>query len=235
MAKTLFITGTDTEVGKTFASTYISAILQSLDEKVGYYKPIQCGPADACNQTFDSGDTGVVTYFLQDPPIKTHNSYRLKTPASPHLAFKNESVQFSLSQIISDYIALKGKYSTLVIEGAGGVNVPITLEPMPFFMADLIESLKSPAIIIARPGLGTLNHTLLTIEALTRKRIPVLGFLFSTPTTNFSEEPMHRDNAQTIAHISGAPFLGYIPYFNDALPPITQSSPLVKSLRKFVG
>ncbi|MGL1933973.1 MAG: dethiobiotin synthase [Fibrobacterales bacterium] len=235
MAKTLFITGTDTEVGKTFASTYICAILQMLEENVGYYKPIQCGPADACNQTFDTGDAGVVTHFLRNPLIKTHNSYTLNTPASPHLAFKNESVQFNLSQIISDYIALQDQYSTLVIEGAGGVNVPITLEPTPFFMADLIESLKSPVIVVARPGLGTLNHTLLTIEALTRKRIPIIGFLFSTPTTDFSEGSIHRDNTQTITHISGAPFLGYIPYFNDTLPSINESSPLVKSLRKFVG
>ncbi len=231
MHHSLFITGTDTDVGKTYASAYICSLLAEQQKQICYYKPIQCGPASFNGDEYSRGDAGVVTKLFEPRSLDIFNTFYLDTPASPHLAFKKAGREYSHESVIAKYIELHEKYDVVVCEGAGGVNVPITSSPAPFVMSDLIESFKAQCIVVARPELGTINHTLLTLESLKRKRIPILGFVFSIPSESFTETEIHTNNAETISQIAQIPFLGYIPFIGAHLPTVDTSHPLYKALK----
>lgn len=156
----IFITGTDTNIGKTLVSSWLC-----LHFNFQYFKPIQSG--------FDSEsdtDTSAVAKLAQCVVHK--ESYIYKTPCSPHLAAKIEG-----EVINTDTINLP-KAERLVVEGAGGALVPINNN---FLVIDLIKQLKLPAIVVASSRLGTINHTLLTLEALRARNIQILGVIINGP------------------------------------------------------
>lgn len=165
-----FITGTDTNIGKTYCAAYIVKALRAL-----YIKPIQAGDLEK------GGDTAFVkaysgldhTYFLD--PI-----YALKHPLSPHEAAEKEHK----SIILEDINMPKEHIKPLIVEGAGGVMVPINDD---FFMIDLIKKFNLPVILVVRSQLGTLNHSLLTINALKSYHIPITALIMSGPrmTNNY--------------------------------------------------
>ncbi|PKB16504.1 dethiobiotin synthase [Flavobacterium sp. 5] len=155
----LFITGISTDVGKTIASSIIVESLQA-----DYWKPIQAGD-------LDKSDTHKVKEYISNSKSQFHpNAYALNTPASPHLAAELDGVVIDLNQIKEP----KTK-SHLVIEGAGGVFVPLN-------DTDCVIDLIKPdykVIIVSRHYLGSINHTLLTIEALLNRKIAIGGIIFS--------------------------------------------------------
>ena len=155
----IFVTGISTDVGKTVVSAIITQALEA-----DYWKPIQAGD-------LENSDTHKIKTYVSN--LKTHffeNSYALNTPASPHLAAKLDGVTINLQQIIEP----KTK-NHLVIEGAGGLFVPINDEET---SADLIRS-DYKVIVVSRHYLGSINHTLLTIEALKNRNIAVAGIIFN--------------------------------------------------------
>ena len=160
-----FITGIDTDSGKTLVSAVFC-------EAFGYdyWKPIQAG---------SPRDTEVVKALVSNKSIKFHaESYVLQTPASPHAAAKIDKVQIKLSEItlpVSD---------SLIIEGAGGCLVPLNDSD---FVIDLISKLEAPVVLVADLYLGSINHTLLTIEALTRRKIKIKGIVFNGESNPESE------------------------------------------------
>ena len=162
LPKRLFITGTDTDIGKTLTSTMIC-----LATKRYYWKPIQTG---ASQQT----DTQTLKQFINKDKV-IPESYIFKEPLSPHQAAFNQDVTIDTSSI-----TIPSQYSDqeLIIEGAGGLLVPINDH---FYMIDLIKQISCPVIIVARSTLGTLNHTLLSIEALRIRNIPLLGIVLIGP------------------------------------------------------
>ncbi|MCL2284392.1 MAG: dethiobiotin synthase [Fibromonadales bacterium] len=197
MAKGLFIAGTGTGVGKSYAGAFLLSIIKNSKGKILYYKPIQCGkPADIA----------FIKKMAKHKDVAC--SYNLKTPSSPHLAFEKEKIKFSKSKISSFLAKAKKQYDFIFVEGAGGVRVPITMN---FDMADLAKLTGFPVLVVAQPGLGTINHTLLSIDYLKSKDVEVCGFLFSwTEGTNFSSE-LVLNNAKVIEKISGVAFKGAIP------------------------
>jgi dethiobiotin synthetase len=135
-------------------------------------------------------------------------TYSLKTPCSPHLAFKKENVKFDKKAIRSFLAAAKKRYDFIFMEGAGGVRVPITQN---FNMADLAKLSGFPVLLVTQPGLGTINHTLLSIDYLKSKNIEISGFIFSWGDgVDFNDEIV-LDNAKTIEKISKVSFYGAIP------------------------
>lgn len=152
-----FITGTDTNVGKTVVSTILT-----LGMRAQYWKPIQSG-------SIDGTDTEFVNRWTKNSTVG--ESYVLGQPISPNLAAEAEGIQIDLEKIISNYDELSG---TLIVEGAGGVLVPINEK---YFIIDLIERLHLPTIVVTSPRLGTINHTLLTFEALQARQIPIKGYI----------------------------------------------------------
>ena len=150
-----FITGTDTHIGKTVVSAWLCTQL-----KASYWKPIQTGSME-----------GTDTSWIQSLGISTYpESYCYQAPLSPHLAAAQEGDTIALSSI---------KLPTdqpLVVEGAGGVLVPLNERCL---MIDLIQALHLPTIVVASTRLGTINHTLLTIEALKHRSIPIKGIILN--------------------------------------------------------
>ena len=164
----LFITGIGTDVGKTIASAIITEALQA-----DYWKPIQAGD-------LENSDSHKVKCFLSNEKTVIHpNSYALNTPASPHLAAELDGIVIDLKKIIEPKTE-----NHLVVEGAGGVFVPLNSNDC---VIDLIQP-DNKVIVVSRHYLGSINHTLLTIEALQNRKIAIAGIIFSGDENKASEE-----------------------------------------------
>jgi dethiobiotin synthetase len=185
----LFITGIGTDVGKTIASAIVVEALEA-----DYWKPIQAGD-------IDFSDTHKVKSQISNDKSQFHpNAYKLNTPASPHYAAQLDGIVIDLNQIKEPKTD-----NHLVIEGAGGILVPLNDNDC---IADLIQK-DYKVIIVSRHYLGSINHTLLTIEALKNRKINIAGIIFSGDENKATEE--------IILKKSGAKFIGRIdnePYFD---------------------
>ena len=185
----LFITGISTDVGKTIASAIIVEALQA-----DYWKPIQAGD-------LNHSDTHKVQSLVSNSQSHFHsNSYALQTPASPHLAAAIDGITIAMNQIQEPKTN-----NHLVVEGAGGILVPLNETQS---VVDLIQP-DYKVIVVSRHYLGSINHTLLTIEALKNRQIQVAGIIFSGDENTSSES--------IILSRTAVPFLGRIaqePYFD---------------------
>ncbi len=201
-AKTIFITATDTHVGKTIATFVLGTLLQSRGVDVGVLKPVQCGGNDA--------------QFLKECLKLTDeaaliNPIYVKEPLSPHLALRRAGRSFDIRKIKQAYKELRQRHDLLLIEGAGGLMVPLNNN---YYNADLIKALHAEVIIVARLGLGTINHTLLTINQAKEYGLTIKGILFSDANPR-KKSIAEQTNPQEIAHLSGVKVLGIIPYLKN--------------------
>ena len=162
MPRTYFISGTDTNVGKTIVSAVLATKLEA-----HYFKPIQCGL-----NKMNLKDSEVVKSLSNKAKI-LNELYFLKKPLSPFVAAKQEKKKIDVNKILQFVKNLKTK--KLVIEGAGGLNVPINSN---YLMSDLCKKLNTPLILVSRTKLGTINHTLMSLEVIKKKKIKLLGIIF---------------------------------------------------------
>ena len=162
MPRTYFISGTDTNVGKTIVSTVLATKLEAY-----YFKPIQCGLNE-----MNLRDSEIVK-SLSDKVKILNELYFLKKPLSPFVAAKYEKKKIDVDKILKFVKNFKTK--KLVIEGAGGLNVPINSN---YLMSDLCKKLDTPLILVSRTKLGTINHTLMSLEVIKKKKINLLGIIF---------------------------------------------------------
>ena len=180
----LIVAGTDTDVGKTVVS---ALLVQGLAAR--YWKPVQSGLADG-------SDSQWVQERLNLPPGRILNeSYRLQAPVSPHWAAEQEQLLIDPQRL-----SLPAGDEPLVLETAGGVMTPLRRD---WLQIEQIGRWGLPLVLVARSGLGTLNHTLLTLEALRHRSIPVLGLVLNGP--------LHPDNPRTLAELGGVPVLAQLP------------------------
>lgn len=183
----LFITGIGTDVGKTIASAIITQALEA-----DYWKPIQAGDLE------NSDSHKILRYISNDKTVVHENSYKLNTPASPHLAAELDGIKINLKQITEPKTN-----NHLVIEGAGGVLVPINDADC---VIDLIQK-DYKVIVVSRHYLGSINHTLLTIEALKNKKITVAGIIFSGDENKASETIiLKKTTVKCIGRIDSEPY-----------------------------
>jgi dethiobiotin synthetase len=185
----LFITGIGTDVGKTIASAIVTEALEA-----DYWKPIQAGDLD------NSDTHKVKRYVSNSKSTFFENSYALNTPASPHYAAAVDNISINLKKIIEPVTQ-----NHLVVEGAGGVFVPLNDQDC---VIDLIQ-LDYKVIVVSRHYLGSINHTLLTIEALQNRNIQIAGFIFNGNENKATES--------IILSKTGINFIGRIddePYFD---------------------
>jgi dethiobiotin synthetase len=194
----LFVTGIGTDVGKTVASTILTQALEA-----DYWKPVQAGDLD------NSDSHKVKSQISNSKSQIFENSYKLNTPASPHLAAAIDGITIDLKKIIEP----KTK-NNLVIEGAGGVLVPLNNEDC---IIDLIQK-DYKVIIVSRHYLGSINHTLLTFEALKSRKIEVSGIIFSGDENKATEEIiLSKTKAKFIGRINNEPYFdqNVIQYYAD--------------------
>lgn len=191
MSMDYIVTGTDTDVGKTVFASMLTLALDA-----SYWKPFQSGIAGGVDTKSVQDMTGLPDErFLPE-------RYVLSEPLSPHRAAELDGVEIDMESL--DIPAHEGH---LIIEGAGGLMVPLTREHL---LINQFKKWNVPVILVARTGLGTLNHTLLSLEALWSRDIPIHGIAFVGD--------LNKDNIQTIKEFSGEKILGRVPMM-DALTP----------------
>ena len=183
----IFVTGIGTDVGKTIVSAIITEALEA-----DYWKPIQAGD-------LDNSDSHKIKCFLSNKKTVIHpNSYALITPASPHLAAERDGITIDLQKMTEPKTE-----NHLVIEGAGGVFVPLNSKDC---VVDLIQS-DYKVIVVSRHYLGSINHTLLTIEALQNRKIAVAGIVFSGDENKATEEIiLSKTGVKCIGRIEQEPY-----------------------------
>ena len=194
----IFITATDTEVGKTLIAAGLVNFFRNQGINAGYMKPISCGQ--------DNDAVFVKKLLKLKDPLSLINPISLPYPLSPLAAAKKAKRKIDLKKITKAYKTLTQKYDLVIVEGVGGALVPITEKIM---VADLIKQLTIPTIIVARAGLGTLNHTLLTVEALKRRKITIQGIIMNGYT---GDELPEDDNADILFEQTKIPILAKIPW-----------------------
>ncbi|MCI5066683.1 dethiobiotin synthase [bacterium] len=193
--KRVFIVGNGTEVGKTV----VSAILTQAFE-ADYWKPVQCG-------NIENSDSLLVSRLISNHNSSIHpEQYLLEEPISPHAAAARESVEIRLEEI-----EVPETENLLVIESAGGALTPLNRD---ITMRELALHCKAPVIVVSNHYLGSINHTLLTLEALERKSVPILGLIFVGDPDAESEN--------VILRMSGAKMLGRVAW-EDEISPVVVS------------
>jgi dethiobiotin synthetase len=208
----IFITATDTDVGKTVITGALAGALVKLGYSVGVYKPVQTG-CIVKNGIKTSPDLDFINKI--SPEIKTKASYLLAEPVAPYTAAVLENIEITREKILEDYNQLKNKCDFVIVEGAGGLLTPIYKK---FLIRDMIELLDLPVIIVARPNLGTINHTLLTIESAKNANIEVLGVIISNYPQNVDNTAI-KTAPKLIEEFSGVKVLGVLPHFKEINTP----------------
>ena len=171
----IFITGTDTGIGKSLVS---AMLLAGLEGK--YWKPVQSGLEDITDTEWVKEKTGLDdTHFFPE-------TYRLKQPLSPHASARADGVRIELNKF---KIPQTGDGEILIIEGAGGIMVPLNEKEL---MIDLIKKCSAPALVVARSGLGTINHTLLSINQLRNEGIDISGVVMNGPRNSSNRDAIER-------------------------------------------
>jgi dethiobiotin synthetase len=180
----IVVTGTDTDVGKTVFAAGLAAALGA-----AYWKPVQAG-------TEGGGDAARVRALGVSAVIE--EAYRLATPCSPHRAAALDGIAIDPERLV-----LPEYDGPLVVEGAGGILVPLSQDML---FADMFARWGAPVVLVARTALGTINHSLLSIEALRARRVPILGIAFVGEGVEDSEA--------TIARLGRIPRLGRLPWLD---------------------
>ena len=217
--KGIFVTGTDTEIGKTVIAGGLAAILKQADVNVGVMKPISTG---------DMTDAEYLKHAAQvDDPLHLINPVSLCHPLAPSVSANIEGKHVDMSQISKAYSILKQKYDYLIVEGVGGIAVPINDDKL---VVDLIKYLGLPIIIVANAGLGTINHTMLTVEYARQHQITILGIvlnMFQSEKTSLAE----LTNPVEIERVTQIPVLGVVPFDEQ----IDTPNPDADYLADFIG
>jgi dethiobiotin synthetase len=193
---TLFVTGTDTSVGKTYVCARLLEFFMARGIRAGYQKWVATGVGGGVVEDLEVclGAAGIAS----DPELLAQQvPFRFRLPASPHLAAEAEERLVEPDVIVENYTGLATRYEYLIVEGVGGLMVPLRRD---LLLADLLAELQPRTLVVARSGLGTLNHTLLTLEALRKRKIPVLGVVFSDSASS-EDERLVQDNMGTIEEL----------------------------------
>ncbi len=218
MRKGIFITGTDTEIGKTVIAGGLSAWLKQKGVNVGVMKPISTGGDE---------DARFLKHAAQvDDALEQINPICLRHPLAPSVAARLENRVISVSAIETVFEKLQRKYDFLVVEGVGGIAVPIHDD---FWVADLNARLQLPLLIVARAGLGTLNHTVLTVTFARQANLEIAGIILNridAEPTGLAEET----NSAEIERLTGVQVLGTVRFEEHLRSP----RPDVKFLADFV-
>lgn len=192
-----FISGTDTDIGKTYTSSLIfKSLIQNKNETTKYYKPVQSG-CFLKDNTLTAPDLETVSKISGVDYSQDMCTYYLEPEVSPHLAAEIENTVIDPEKIISEIEKRKAQCDNLIVEGAGGIFVPIVRDK--FYIYDLIKSVSLPVILTAGTKVGSINHTMLTVKFLESMNIKIQGIVFNKYTGKNYED----DNIRVILKDSG--------------------------------
>lgn len=238
MKRGLFVTGADTDIGKSVVGAVIARLALEAGLKTGIMKPVTsgCVMRDGVRVSEDAELLAYGAGIEKLPPEAT--PYLFIAPVAPSVAAEKEGCRIDLERIAADYATLATAHDFMVVEGAGGLMVPLAGG---LLVADLVLRLNLPVIVVARPGLGTVNHTLLTCFAARQMGLSVTGVIIS----GFPDEPGEAEESapHLIGSLSGAPLLGIFPRIEaenprdvvDGIVDRIARDPLTTLLRKELG
>jgi dethiobiotin synthetase len=200
----LFITGTDTGVGKTVVAAGLARYLAAQGVNVGVMKPVESGVPDQAKL----GEDGALLRWAagSDDPDALVTPFRLSEALAPSLAAERAGVDIRLPDLLEAAKQLSCRHDFLVVEGAGGLLVPVAKQ---LLMADLALHLGFPLLIVCRAGLGTINHTLLTVEAACRRNLALAGLVVNGMPDNPGTAELHAP--EMLAELTGLPVWGTLP------------------------
>ena len=201
-----FVTGTDTEVGKTLvAGALIVKLRDSGLDAVGF-KPVVAGTyidANGCKLNEDLETLRIASGLA--PQEISLCPYVLDQPAAPHLVAKNQGLRLDCTTILNTQQALQSQFPSIVVEGAGGFLVPLNETED---LGDLAQAFDFPVIVVVGMRLGCINHALLTCEAIQSRQLSIAGWVANTTS---EEMPLFAENLETLQERIFAPFLGVVP------------------------
>ena len=211
----IFVTGTDTGVGKTVVACALAAWASRCGVDVGVMKPIATGgrllPEGPLLRRVSDDAVRLAQAAAASDPWTLVNPICLTEPIAPWTAARRARSPIRLSTVRKAFRELSRRHEALIVEGIGGVLVPLSAR---LTVGDLMEDLGLPLLIVARPGLGTLNHTLLTVQAAQQRRLPVLGVVINQASSS-SDDPMsrltERTNPALLRRLVSVPILGPLP------------------------
>ncbi len=207
--KGYFITGTDTGVGKTVVTACLATLFKNRGENVGVMKPIETGVNPECCSAANSDARFLIEVAgVQDTDVCT---YRLKSPTSPYQAARMEGKELDPDKILTGFRVLQSRHSMMLVEGIGGLMVPISRR---YYVADLALQMNLPLIIVSRLQVGTLNHTLMTINTARQHGLNVKGVILN-PLDGNELNVIEAEQGSLIEKFSDAPILGICPYMDD--------------------
>lgn len=222
--KTLFITATGTDVGKTTCSVAFLRWAALEGKRLAYWKPVQCGHKDRARRWGDAEWVG--SHFHGG--IELHTTYRYVDAVSPHLAAARARRPIRMPRLEREL----DKFSNtdlLLIEGAGGPAVPLDRKGLLF--SDFMKSLRVPVLLVCAPGLGTLSHTLCSVDHLRSRGVAPIAFCFSLAV---QKEPLAADNAATLQRLTGIPFWGELEHGALSASPSETSAALRRHFRRWM-
>ncbi|HJX31529.1 MAG TPA: dethiobiotin synthase [Thermodesulfobacteriota bacterium] len=225
-ARGLFVTGTDTGVGKSIVTGGLAAVLREQGANVGVMKPVETGclhddgsffPADA---QFLKDMSGVDALLEEIVP------YQFKEPLAPSVAAEREGITIDSNQLVKKFEHIFRHHDFMLVEGAGGLLVPLYQK---FLFIDLVKLFKLPVLIVSRATLGTINHTLLTLRAARAEKVPVSGIVINnlSPERSVASET----NPEVIARLVDVPVWGVLPYQAEIQPHFSCRETIMKLVR----
>ena len=206
-SKGIFVTGTDTGVGKTIISAALALTLKEEGLDVGVMKPIESGALPS-----KEGLLPQDALFLREvsgvkDPLELLNPYRFEAPLAPAPASSLVGKEIDLEKIKEAFHKLSSRHQVVVVEGVGGLLVPLSDKVL---LPQLIKLLGIPLLLVARASLGTINHTLLSLYYCKREGMKVIGFILNRSSDE--DDPSQRDNPHYISLFTDIPYLGTFPF-----------------------
>src|ERR1017187_1611027 len=202
MSTGIFVTGTDTGMGKTHVTALILSELRRRGVRAAAFKPIACGVGGR-------HDAEIYAAIMNhEQPLDVINPVYLRYPLAPSVAAKRERKRIDLGLIVRAYKQLTARYAVVLVEGAGGLLVPIRDD---YFVADLARKLKLPVLVVARLGLGTINHSLLTVRAARAMGLDVCGIVLND-TVGGRRSLAAKMNIKTVPQLCATPLVAVVPH-----------------------
>jgi dethiobiotin synthetase len=179
VAAGFFVTGTDTGIGKTVVTCGLAAALKAAGRRVAVMKPIETGCGEGPDGRLHAADAELLRYYAQSSqPPEAVCPIRLRTPLAPKVAAAREAVRIDVEALVAGYRTTAKHADVVLVEGAGGLLVPISGDKT---MADLAAAFEVPVLLVVGSKLGALSHTLLTVECCRARRLPVTGYVVNFP------------------------------------------------------
>ncbi|AFS80793.1 dethiobiotin synthase [Candidatus Nitrosopumilus koreensis AR1] len=205
--KSLFIAGTDTDVGKTYITAGLAVALRKMNVDVGVMKPFAAGTAQ--KKGYKSEDVEILSNAAQTFDSENLvNPQFFPIPASPYTAWKNLKIKPKISTVLSSFKKLSKLHDLILVEGMGGIMTPILKN---YYITNLIKEMSIPTVIVTRSKIGTVNHTVMTTEMCKKYKIPIKGIIINDFDTGYPVKELTRD----LQNLTGVKVLGSIPFIKD--------------------